>query len=96
MVGILPSPVPDHRTARLDPTAGYLESTVLATVHMWALKHNEDEIVGHILRNFLGTDVFQAMCELRTSVGMEKPGGHRNTADRSAAELYASEVCDMS
>ena len=98
MVGILqplPSAPPDHRTARWDPTGGYLESTVLATVHMWALKYNKDEMVGHILRNFLGTDVFQAMCELRVSIGEEKPSGHRNTADRSAAELYASEVCDM-
>ena len=97
MVGILPipPPAPDHRLARWDPTAGFLESTVLATVHMWTLKHNKEEIVGHIIRNFLGTDVYQAMCELRTSFGQDKPSGHRNSAGRTAAELYASELCDM-
>ena len=97
MVGILPvpPPAPDHRKARWDPTAGYLESTVLATIHMWTLKHNKEEIVGHVIRNFLGTDVYQAMCELKISVGQEKPPGHRDTAERTAAELYASEVCDM-
>ena len=96
-MGIIPYPprAPDHRSSRWDPSAGYLESSVLATIHMWMLKHNKDEIVGHIVRNFLATDVHLAMCELNTSVGKEKPPGHRDTAGRSAAELYASELCDM-
>ena len=51
--------------------------------------------MGHILRNFLGKDVYQPSFELRTSIGMEKPAGHRDTSERYAAELYASEVCDM-
>ena len=59
------------------------------------MRHNKDEIVGHIVRNFLAADVYQAMCELSTSAGKEKPPGHRDTSDRSAAELYASKICDM-
>ena len=35
------------------------------------------------------------MCELAVSIGAEKPGGHRNTAERSAGELYAGELYDM-
>ena len=77
MVGILPHPhqAPDHRASRWDPTAGFLESTVLATIHMWLMRNNKVETVSHILRNFLGADVYQAICELATSVGEENPSG---------------------
>ena len=75
MVGILPNPprAPDHLAAKWNPTAGILESTVLATIHMWSMRHNKDKIIGHTVRNFHGADVFQAMCELSASVGNEKP-----------------------
>ena len=96
MVGILPNPrAADHRTSRWDPTAGYLESTVLATIHMWMLKHDKVQVVGQIVRNFLAPDLYQAMCELSSSVGQDKPPGHRDTAGSLASELYATELCDM-
>ena len=96
-MGLLPHPPgsPDQEATKWDPTAGILESTLLGTVHMWSLKYNKHELVGHIVRNFLADDIYQAMCVLSASVGGEKPTGHRNTADRTAGDLYASEVCEM-
>ena len=47
-----------------------------------------------ILRHFVAAEVYEAMCQLAVSVGAEKPGSHRNTADRSAGELYAGELHD--
>jgi hypothetical protein len=48
-----------------------------------------------VLRHFVAADVYDSMCELAVSIGEEKPGGHRNTAERSAGELYAGELYDM-
>ena len=68
---------------------------MLATVHMWTLCHPKTLAVPMILSHFVAADVFDSMCELSLSVGADKPGGHRNTADRSAGELYAGELYDI-
>ena len=88
-------PPPDHRAARWDHDAKQLESIVLATVHMWTLCQPKTIAVPMILRHFVATDVYDSMCELATSVGLERPAGHRNTVERSAGELYAGELYDM-
>ena len=90
----VPQP-PDHRAANWDPLAKQLESIVLATVHMWTLCQHKTLTVPMILRHFVAADVFNSMCELCVSIGADKPGGHRDTADRSAGELYAGELYDM-
>ena len=92
--GVIPTP-PDHRAARWDPDTRQLESIVLATVHMWTLSHHKTIVVPMILRHFVAADVYDCMCELAVSVGIDKPKGHRNTVERSAGELYADELYDM-
>ena len=91
--GVLP-PL-DHRASRWDPDGKYLEGLVLGTVHSWTLSQPKVDAVNLILRHFVAEDVYTAMCELALSVGDEKPGSHRNTAERSAGELYAAELFDM-
>ena len=90
------APPLDHRAARWDPDGNYLESLVLATVHSWTLSQPKIDAVNLILRHFVAGDVYSAMCELSVSIGVtDKPGTHRNTAERSAGELYAAELFDM-
>ena len=90
------APPLDHRAARWDPDGNYLESLVLATVHSWTLSQPKIDAVNLILRHFVAGDVYSAMCELSVSIGAaDKPGTHRNTAERSAGELYAAELFDM-
>ena len=68
---------------------------MLATVHMWTQKYDRKIVAGHMVRCFTEAEVYQAMWELCTSVGKEKPHGHRDTGERSAVELYAAELVDL-
>ena len=94
MSGGGPSP-PDHRSTIWNGDAKQLESIVLSTVHMWTLSKTKTEVVTLILRHFVAAEVYEAMCQLALSIEAEKPGSHRNTAERSAGELYAGELHDM-
>ena len=85
----------DPRASRWDPDGKYLDSLVLATIHSWTLHQPKVNAVNLVLRHFVAQDVYSAMCELSLSIGGDKPGSHRNTADRSAGELYAAELYDM-
>ena len=62
---------------------------------MWTLSQPKTVAVPWILRHFVASDVYDTMCELALSANLEKPGGHRNTSERSAGELYAGELFDM-
>ena len=62
---------------------------------MWTLSQPKTVVVPWILRHFVASDVYDTMCELALSANLEKPGSHRNTAERSAGELYAGELYDM-
>ena len=87
---------PDHRSTKWNAECKQLESLLLSTVHMWTLSKTKVETVTMVLRHFVAGDVYDSMCELAVSIGAaEKPGGHRNTAERSAGELYAGELYDM-
>ena len=90
----VPKP-PDQRTASWDPDSKLLESIVLATIHAWVLCHHKPEIVTLIQRHFVASDVYDALCVLADSAGLDKPKHHRDTPGRSAGELFASEVYDM-
>ena len=69
---------------------------MLATVHSCTLSQPKIDAVNLILRHFVAGDVYSTMCELYVSIGAaDKPGTHRNTAERSAGELYAAELFDM-
>ena len=87
---------PDYKSAKWDPASKCLESLVLATVHMWTQKYDRKIVAGHMVRCFTEAEVYQAMWELCTSVGKEKPQqGHGDTGERSAVELYAAELVDL-
>ena len=67
---------------------GTIESILLATVHMWSGKFDKKEVVDLTVRHFVAADVFESMCVLAQSVGRPRPGGHMDTVNRSAGDLY--------
>ena len=81
----VPKP-PDQSTAKWNPDAMQLESIVLATIHSCVLCHHKPEVVTMIQHHFVASDVYDCMCELNLSIGAEKPGGRRDTAERSAGK----------
>ena len=71
---------------------GVLENVVLGTVHMNIKKGSSTEIIDLIVTSFLEEEILSAKTELIKSLGMTVPAGHRDTAERTAASLYAKEL----
>ena len=89
-----PPKPPDYKAAVWDQTSGFIESILLASVHMWTGSHGKKEVLNLIVRHFVPADVFEVNCVLSLSVGADKPGGRRDTPERAACDAYALDLYD--
>ena len=69
-----------------------LESVVVASVHMNIKTGVSTEIIELIVTSFTEKEILDAKTELLKKMGMDIPGGHRDTSERTAAYLYAKEL----
>ena len=69
-----------------------LESVVVASVHMNIKTGVSTEIIELIVTSFTEKEILDAKTELLNKMGMNVPGGHRDTSERTAAYLYAKEL----
>ena len=69
-----------------------LECVVVATVHMNIKTGVSTEIIELIVTSFTEKEILDAKTELLKKMGMDVPGGHRDTRERTAAYLYAKEL----
>ena len=71
---------------------GLLDSAVLGTVHMHIKTGVSTDIMELVVTSFTEEEILSAKTELIEFIGMVVPGGHKDTAERSAAYLYAKEL----
>ena len=73
---------------------GLLDSAVLGTVHMHIKTGVSTDIIDLVVTSFTEEEILGAKTELIEFIGMVMvvPGGHKDTAERSAAYLYAKEL----
>ena len=75
------------------PTLGILDNVVIASAHMYTMTGNRSDIIDMIVTSFKEDEIKSAKTELIEFVGMNlSNAGHRDTAERSAAYLYAKEL----
>ena len=74
---------------------GLLDSAVLGTVHMNIKRGVSPETIDIIVSSFTEEEILGAKTELIESMGMVVPGGHNDTAERTAAYLYARELIEL-
>ena len=77
------------------PGAGLLDSFVPGTVHMNIKKGVSPEIIDLLVSSFTEEEILGAKTELIEFMGMGVPGGHHDTAERTAAYLYARELITL-
>ena len=73
-------------------TPGIIDSVVLGTVHMHTKRGAAIDIIELVVSSFTEEEILTAKTELIEHVGMVVPGGHNDTAERTAAWLYAKEL----
>ena len=64
---------------------GILENVVVASVHMYVKIGVSADAVEIIVTSFTEKEILDAKTELIELLGMAKQGGHKDTAERSAA-----------
>ena len=74
---------------------GVIDSVVLGTVHMHIKKGVASDIVDLVVTSFTEDEISNAKTELIELMGMATQGGHIDTAERTAASLYAKELVAM-
>ena len=74
---------------------GVLDSAVLGTVHMHIKTGVSTDIIELVVTSFTEEEILNAKTELIDFIGMGIPGGHKDTAERTAAYLYAKELVEL-
>ena len=74
---------------------GVLDCVVLGTVHMHIKTGVSEDIIELVVNSFTEEEILSAKTELIEVVGMLVPGGHKDTAERTAAYLYAKELVEL-
>ena len=71
---------------------GVIDSVVLGTVTCHIKKGVVSDIVDLVVTSFTQDEISNAKSELIELMGMATQGGHIDTAERTAASLYAKEL----
>ena len=65
---------------------------LLGVVNWWCLKFGRDEVTNLVMRHFEHAEVYGSCVILFETLGMGRPGNHRNTVGRPALEPCANDL----